>query len=192
MGSFMSQIYISRYNNIDGLILSGSTKAPAIAKIGATLAKIMNKLSKDNTKASNFLDGMAFGSYNKKFKNPRTKFDWLSRDEENVDKYIADPYCGGVCSVSFYKNLTSAMANMNKKKYIENINRELPIIILGGSSDPVSSMGKGLIQLKEQYVELGVKDVSMIMYENARHEIYNEINKDEVYKDTLDFINNHI
>ena len=68
--------------------------------------------------SNKFLDNLAFGSFNKVFKNPRTNFDWLTRDDEIVDKYIADPYCGGICSVSFFKNLTSAMANMGKEKYI--------------------------------------------------------------------------
>ena len=112
--------------------------------------------------------------------------------EEQVDKYIADPYCGGVCSVSFFKNLTSAMAKMGRERYIKNISLNTPIYVHGGSMDPVSDMGKGLKKLYYQYVDLGVKDVKLDIYEGARHEIYNEINKDEVYKNTLEFINSHI
>lgn len=192
MGSFMSQLYVTRYHNLDGLILSGSTKANFLAKAGSVVASIMCAFSKDKTKPSKFLDNMAFGSYNKVFKNARTKFDWLSRDEKQVDKYIADPYCGGVCSVYFFKNLTSAMAKMGKERYIKNISLNTPIYVHGGSMDPVSDMGKGLKKLYYQYVDLGVKDVKLDIYDGARHEIYNEINKDEVYKNTLDFINSHI
>ena len=192
MGSFMSQIYVTRYHNLDGLILSGSTNANFLAKAGSVVASIMCSCSKDKTKPSKFLDNLAFGSFNKVFKNPRTNFDWLTRDDEIVDKYIADPYCGGVCSSSFFKNLTTGMAEMGKKKNLKNVNLDLPIYIHGGACDPVSAMGKGLYQLKQQYLKLGVKNVKLDVYPNDRHEIYNELNKQEVYQNTLDFINSII
>ena len=188
MGSFMSQLYITRYNNLDGLILSGSTKASAIAKIGAVLAKVLCAFSRDKTKPSPFMNDMAFGAYNKAFPDARTDFDWLSRDEAQVDKYVADPYCGGICSISFYENLTGGMAAMGKKRNIQNINRALPVYIEGGSMDPVSEMGKGLYALKEQYEKLGMQRLELTVYEGARHEIFNEVNKDEVYRNTLAFI----
>ncbi len=188
MGSFMSQLYITRYDDLDALILSGSTKANLMTKVGSVLAKVMNALSRNRTKPSKFMDNMAFGAYNKAFKNPKTSFDWLSRDEKQVEKYIKDPYCGGVCSISFFENLTGGMAAMGKKKYTKNINPGLPIYIQGGSQDPVSDMGKGLDALKKQYESLGVKRVELDVYEGARHEIFNELNKDEVYQNTLGFI----
>lgn len=188
MGSFMSQLYITRYNNISGLILSGSTKSDFISKAGSVVASILTFFAKDKTKPSKFLDNMAFGSYNKVFKNARTKFDWLSQDEVQVDKYIADPYCGGVCSSSFFKNLTTGMAQMGKKKNLKKVNLDLPIYIHGGGCDPVSNMGKGLYTLEKQYIKLGVKNVKLDVYANDRHEIYNELNKQEVYDNTLKFI----
>lgn len=188
MGSFMSQLYITRYDDLDGLILSGSTKAAALVKVGAVLAKVLNALSRDKTKPSPFMNAIAFGSYNKAFQNPRTDFDWLSRDARQVDKYIADPYCGGICSISFYANLTGGMAAMGKKKYITNINKALPIYIQGGGEDPVSEMGKGLTALKKQYDALGIQTVRLDIYPGARHEIFNELNKKEVYRNTLDFM----
>lgn len=188
MGSFMSQLYITRYDDLDALILSGSTKASAVVKAGAVLAKVLNALSRDKRRPSPFMNSMAFGSYNKAFKNPRTDFDWLSRDARQVDRYIQDSYCGGICSIGFYENLTGGMASMGKKKSISNINKALPIYIQGGGDDPVSDMGKGLHALKKQYDALGVKDVRLDIYPGARHEIFNEINKKEVYRNTLGFI----
>lgn len=188
MGSFLSQLYVTRYHDLAGLILSGSTKAAALVKVGSVLAKVLNALSRDKTKPSPFMNAMAFGSYNKAFKNPRTDFDWLSRDARQVDKYIRDPYCGGICSISFYANLTGGMAAMGKKKYITHINQSLPIYIQGGGEDPVSDMGKGLTALKKQYDALGVQNVRLDIYPGARHEIFNELNKKEVYRNTLDFI----
>lgn len=189
MGSFMAQHYITRYDNLDGLILSGSTTAAPLVKIGAVLAKVMCALSPDKTKPSPFLNSMAFGSYNKAFPDAKTDFDWLSRDEEQVQKYIDDPLCGGICSVSFYQNLTAGMASMGKPALLEKINRDLPIYIQGGSMDPVSNMGQGLYSLKQQYDALGVKRVKLDVYQGARHEILNETNREEVYRNTLSFIN---
>ena len=188
MGSFMSQHYITRYDNLDGLILSGSTTAAPLVKMGAVLAKVLCALSRDKTKPSPFMNSMAFGSYNKAFPDARTDFDWLSRDEEQVQKYVDDPLCGGICSVSFYQNLTAGMASMGKPELLEKINRDLPIYIQGGSMDPVSDMGKGLYALKQQYDSLGVRNVTLDVYEGARHEIFNELNRDEVYRNTLNFI----
>ena len=188
MGSFMSQHYITRYDNLDGLILSGSTTASPLVKAGAVLAKVMCALSPNKTKPSPFLNNMAFGSYNKAFPDAKTDFDWLSRDEEQVQKYIDDPLCGGVCSVSFYQNLTAGMASMGKKDRLERINRKLPIYIQGGGMDPVSENGKGLYALKQQYDALGIQRVKLDVYPGARHEILNELNRDEVYQNTLEFI----
>ena len=189
MGSFMAQHYITRYHNLDGLILSGSTTASPLVKVGAVLAKVMCALSPDKTKPSPFLNSMAFGSYNKAFPDARTDFDWLSRDEEQVRRYIEDPLCGGICSVSFYQNLTAGMASMGKPARLEKIRPDLPIYIQGGGMDPVSDRGKSLYALKQQYDALGIKRVKLDVYPGARHEIFNEINRDEVYRNTLDFIN---
>ena len=188
MGSFLSQLYVTKYQDLAGLILSGSTKASPVAKVGAVLASIMTALSKEKTSPSPFMNNMAFGAYNKAFPDPRTDFDWLSRDEAQVDQYVSDPYCGGICSISFYKNLTGGMARMGKPGLIQNVPKDLPIYIQGGSMDPVSDMGKGLYALRDQYVKLGLVRVEMDVYEGARHEIFNETNRMEVYRNTLAFI----
>lgn len=189
MGSFLSQLYVTRYQGLAGLILSGSTKAAPIAKVGAVLATVLNALSKDKTRPSPFMNAMAFGSYNKAFPTPRTDFDWLSRDTDQVDRYVADPLCGGICSISFYKNLTRGMAQMGKPQLTRNVPKDLPVYIQGGSMDPVSDMGKGLYALRDQYVGLGLARVELDVYDGARHEIFNEINREEVYRNTLNFIN---
>lgn len=188
MGSFLCQLYVTRYHGLAGLILSGSTKASPVAKAGAVLATVLTALRKDKTSLSPFMNTMAFGAYNKAFPNPRTDFDWLSRDPEQVDKYVADPLCGGICSISFYKNLTCGMARMGKAKLIQNVPKDLPVYIQGGSMDPVSDMGKGLYALRDQYVGLGLTRVELDVYEGARHEIFNELGREEVYRNTLAFI----
>lgn len=192
MGSFMSQLYITRYNNLKGVILSGSTKSNVLFKAGSLVASLICAFSKDSSKPSPFLDKLSFGSYNNAFNNPKTKFDWLSNDEIKVQEYIDDPYCGYICSQYFFKNLTSGCAKMDNKKMLNKINKDLPIFILGGSKDPVSNNGKGLNDLNKQYQKLNIKDVNIKVYENGRHEMFNELNRQEVYADTLSFLNNHL
>ena len=188
MGSFMAQHYITRYNNLDALILSGSTVATPLVKLGTVLAKVLCALSPNKTKPSPFMNNLAFGSYNKAFPEAKTDFDWLSRDEAQVQKYIDDPLCGGICSISFYQNLTAGIASMGKPERLARINKNLPIYIQGGSKDPVSDMGRGLYALRQQYDDLGVKRVKLDVYQGARHEIFNELNWEEVYHNTLNFI----
>ena len=192
MGSFMSQIYIYRYKNIDGVILSGSTASSAFLKVGAFVSNVIYAFSKDKAKPSKFLDNIAFGSYGKAIKDSKTKFDWLTNDEKIVQEYIEDPYCGWVGSVGFFNNLTNAMAQMGKKKNIKNIDKNLPILIVGGKCDPVSNFEKGLIALNKQYQSLGIKDITFIMYDNFRHEIYNEIGKEIPIEDSISFIESHL
>ena len=192
MGSFLSQLYIERYHNIKGCILSGSSAATPIMKVGSFIASVVYAFSKDKTKPNKFMDNMSFGSYNKPLGKVRTKFDWLNRDEAEVDKYIEDPLCGYVCSTSFFKYMTKGLAEMGKKKVLKNVDKNLPLLIHGGSMDPVSNCGKGLYALEKQYQKLGLTNVKLIVYENARHEIYNELNKNEVYENTLNFIKENL
>lgn len=192
MGSFIAQLYVTRYHNIDALILAGSTKASFKMKAGSTLASLITFFSKDIRKPSPFMDKMAFGNYNRIYENPKTNSDWLNRDEKEVQKYIDDPYCGWIGTKGFFYNLTHGIKEMGKKKNIQNVDKDLPIFIHGGSQDPVSNCKIGLEKLYQQYKDLHVKDVSLIIYEGGRHEIYNETNKQEVFVNTLNFINSHI
>lgn len=188
MGSFLAQLYVTRYQDLAALILSGSTKSSPVAKIGAAMVTLLAAFYKDKTRLCPFMNNVTLGAYNKAFPNPRTDFDWLSRDNEQVDKYIADPLCGGVCSVSFYQNLTCGMAKMGNPEFIRNVSKELPVYIQGGSMDPVSNMGTGLYALRDQYTALGLSRVELTVYDGARHEIFNETNRMEVYHNTLTFI----
>jgi len=192
MGSFISQLYIERFHDIKGLILSGSSAATPVMKMAKTIAGIVCSLSRDTSRPSEFMNKMSFGSYNKAIENPKTAFDWLSRDEEQVRKYIDDPLCGYVCSQSFFREMAGGFAVMAEPSELAKIDKDLPIFIHGGSKDPVSELGKGLYALEKQYKDLGVSDVTLTVYPEARHEIYNELNKQEVYDKTVEFIEAHL
>ena len=192
MGSFISQLYIERFHNIKGLILSGSSAATSLMKMAKPIAGLVCAFAGDKSKPSAFMNNLSFGSYNKAIENPKTAFDWLSRDAEQVQKYIDDPLCGYVCSKSFFREMAGGFAVMAKPEELAKIDKDLPIFIHGGSKDPVSELGKGLYALEKQYKDLGVKDVTLTVYPEARHEIYNELNKQEVYENTASFIEAHL
>jgi len=192
MGSFLSQLYVERYHNIKGLILSGSSAATPLMKMGSAIAGMVCAFAKDKTAPSPFMNTMSFGSYNKAFKNPRTEYDWLNRDEKEVDKYVADPLCGFICSKSFFKEMCGGLATMGKKSETSKVEKDLPILIHGGSMDPVSNSAQGLYALEKQYKDLEIKDVKLVVYDGARHEIYNELCKTDVYNNSVKFFDSHL
>ena len=189
MGSFISQYYISTYHNIDGVILCGSNGPSFKDKLNNFGAHFLF-LFANNKKPGNLLNKMAFGSFNNAFKPNRTESDWLSRDENEVDKYIEDELCGFTCSVGFFKELLTGLSSL--KKLQNKIPVDLPIFIISGDKDPVGGNGKGVTLLYNQYKDKAIKDLNMKLYEGGRHELLNETCKEEVKQDVLDWLNKHI
>ena len=186
-GSFIGQEYITRYSNeIDGIILSGSCKQDGLdLKMGKVLASIQKSLFNETEKAK-LIDKLSFGAYNSKVKNRKTNCDWLSRDEKEVKKYLDDEMCGFISPINFYNHMFTGLSELYKVEKLKKINKNLSIIVLSGDEDPVGKYGKGVMRLYEQYVDLGIKNSSVKLYEGGRHELLNETNKHEVY----DFVYN--
>ncbi|MBN2884183.1 MAG: alpha/beta hydrolase, partial [Clostridia bacterium] len=132
---------------------------------------------------------MAFGSYNKKVKQKRTEYDWLSSDQNEVDKYIDDPLCGFNCSALMYKDLSEWLLKIYDKKVLAGIPDDLPVYIFSGCEDPVGNYGKGISSFRNRLIASGKKNVSLRMYEGKRHECLNETNKDEVIAHINEFCN---
>jgi alpha-beta hydrolase superfamily lysophospholipase len=193
MGSFVSQRYIMLYGKeLKGVILSGSDgsrQGPLLAG-GRWMAQ--QEIKKKGRKAqSERMNQMSFGSYNKAFRPNRTEFDWLSRDAEEVDKYIADPFCGNVFSCGFFDDFLAGMQQLHNRKELLRIPKELPIYIFSGDKDPVGKNGKGVARLLNKYRGLNIHDVSMKLYKEGRHEMLHEINRDEVVRDVIHWLKKH-
>lgn len=188
MGSFIVQDYIQRYSNhVEKAIICGSCGKQFGVKVGDRLARILvNK--RNYNKPSKFFHKLAFGGYNKNIKNPRTEFDWLSVNPDNVDSYIADPKCGYGSSCGFYKEFFKGLNRLHTPRFLAKIRKDLPILIIAGKEDPVGKYGKGVLSLEKTYQKLGINYVETILYENMRHEILNEIDKEKVYNDILNFL----
>jgi alpha-beta hydrolase superfamily lysophospholipase len=194
-GSFIAQNYIEVCSNdlkIKGCILSG-TKGPGdfMIKIGVPFLFVLAAI-RGQRKGSRLAQNLGDAQYNKPFKPNRTQFDWISRDEEEVDKYVADPLCGFLCSSGFYRDLTTVLYNIHHDSDMKRINTRLPVYVFSGSADPVGSMSAGPTNLVNMYRKLGVSDLEFVLYPGARHETLNETNREEVIDNLLAWLNKHI
>ncbi|MCU9614762.1 lysophospholipase [Caldibacillus lycopersici] len=193
MGSFLVRRYIQQYSDmVQGVILSGTAGNPGIpGKLGQLVAKW--EMIKHGKKApSPVLDQLIFGSYNKPFPNESTKFAWLSRNEEEVAKYLTDPYCGFVCTSGFYFDLLTGLATIHQNARIEQIRKDLPMLFISGKKDPVGANGKGVQKAIKQYKRNGIENIETIFYEEGRHEVLMELNKNEVYDDIYQWLSKQI
>ncbi|MFS0824456.1 alpha/beta hydrolase [Bacillus sp. 1P02SD] len=193
MGSFLSRRYIQTHGDeLAGVILSGTGGDPGfIGKVGIGIAKFEMKRKGKKTK-SPLMNKLTFGSYNKSFRPNRTEFDWLSRDDQEVDKYNADPLCGGIFTAGFFYDLVSGVEKVNNHSENQHIPKELPIYFMAGDKDPVGNYSKGVLEAANMYKNVEMKDITVQLYENSRHEILNELNKEEVYKDVINWLDMHI
>jgi alpha-beta hydrolase superfamily lysophospholipase len=193
MGSFLSQRYVEKYgNNIDYLILSGTNGKPnRITKLGVLISK--HEIRKHGRKhLSTVMEKLGIGGYNKNFFPCRTNADWISSDEKVVDKFIADEYCGFTSTSSFYYDFIKGLWEIHEKNNLEKIPKQLPIYMFSGDKDPVGNQGKGVISLYNTLIKIGLHDVSYRLYKDGRHEMLNEINKDDVIDDILEWFNMRI
>ena len=194
-GSFLTQNYIETYNDfpLAGCILSG-TCGPSKGlklKVGVHFMKILSAL-KGIRKHSRLARAIVDSPFNKPFKPNRTEFDWLSRDQEEVNAYVNDPLCGILLSTGFYYDLSFLLTIIHKNSNMQKIRRDLPIYVFCGSCDPVGNMGESPTALVNEYCSLGISDLEFVLYPSARHETLNETNKEEVSENLLNWINKHI
>lgn len=187
MGSFVMRIYLAKYGDlIDGAIICGTGGSNPALGIGMALTKLIAKCKGDHHR-SKFIDNLAFGAYNKKFEG-RTNFDWLTKDNDIVDEYIADEECGYLFTVNGFLGLFGALKYANSKECFETT-PNIPILMISGENDPVGGYGKGVKEVYENLCSSGHKHVTMCLYENARHEVLNESDIfDKVTKDISEFI----
>ena len=192
MGSFMARRYLAVYSkDIDGAIIMGTGFIPgAVAGLGVFCSKTSMLFHKDHYR-SKFLTGLALGSNNKPFAPNRTPVDWLSRNNENVDRYVADPLCGFMFTNAAFRDFFTVMKKIAKQEGFETIRRSFPILITSGDLDPVG--GKAACpKVKALYDGLGFTDVTLKMYPEDRHEILNELDRDQVYADILGWLESRV
>lgn len=190
MGSFIAQAFAQAHpGQIDALILEGSNySAPWFLKSAAFIARFECWRQGDNGQ-SDLLHALGFGRFNACFKPNRTDFDWLSRDESFVDRYVADPLCGFRVSNRYWQEMMKTLVQISRSPSLRRYGNNLPIYIMSGDNDPVGEMGKGVIRLGKMLRRNGCREVSVKLYPDARHDILHETNRDEVMNDMLGWLN---
>ncbi|MFC7490438.1 MULTISPECIES: alpha/beta hydrolase [unclassified Knoellia] len=193
MGSFLSRAYAAQHGaRLAALVLSGTAGDPGpLASVGKRLAAVQARL-RGRRHPSGLMNTLTFGQYNTRFKPNRTDFDWLSRDEAEVDKYVADPLCGNVFTAAFYADLLGGVQQVNGRGAFAAVPRDLPILLMSGELDPVGDEGKGPREVGDKYRQAGVTDVTTTIYPEARHELLNETNSDEVTADVLAWLDERL
>ena len=193
MGSFLTRTYMVRFpEDYDAVILSGTGhQSPLLINGGLAAAEALTALRGADADGQ-ALNDMAFGAYCKKILHPRTPFDWLSRDPEAVDRYIADPLCGFVCRVSLYRDMMKGLKFIINPKNMAKMNKVAPVYFMSGADDPVGDWSAGVELAYKAFCRAGMKDVMIRLYPGGRHEMLNETNSDEVMRDILNWLNEKV
>ena len=163
--------------------LSRKVRGGALERVAHGVYRVRGKKT-----PSPLMDKLSFGQFNAAFKPARTGYDWLSRDPAEVDKYVADPWCGQISSAGLFGDLLGGLAWVNDEKNLGRVPKTLPVYLFSGALDPVGANTVGVQKVADQYRRLGVQDVSVRFYDGARHETLNETNRDEVTADVVAWV----
>ena len=186
MGSFLVRQYIGFYGaGLTGAIIMGTGDQPnAILQMGKAVCKITAAFKGWHCR-SGLVDNMAAGGYNKRFEKETDGSNWLSRNPENVRIYRNDLLCGYMFTVNAYYHMFDGMVKMNQQEKAGRIPKSLSIAFVSGKEDPVGNFGKAVRMVYKRYKSYGIQDVKIRLYEDDRHEILNELDREQVYQDIL-------
>jgi alpha-beta hydrolase superfamily lysophospholipase len=193
MGSLLSRKYVTKYGTeLDALILSGTASfIKGLGNIGLVIASAVTTF-RGRARPNEILKSFFFGEFNKKFKPNRTKLDWISSDEKQVDLFAEDPYRIEDFSLGVFLDVIKNSKKLNKSEAFAATPKDLPILIFSGDKDPVGEMGKGVTRVAMQYKKRGIRDLTFNLYEGGRHEMLNETNSDAVKNEIIVWLNSRM
>lgn len=191
MGSLIMRCFINEYGNcFDGAVFIGTSGTNPLASVSIALTNLVGAV-KGKTYRSKTLKKIGFASYDKPFEH-RTDYDWGTRVKESVDDYQQDDRCGFTFSAMGYQDLAKLCIDCNSDKWYANVGNQVPILLISGEMDPVGNYSKGVKEVYDKLIATGHNQAEIKLYPEARHEILNELNKEEVYNDINDFIERKI
>ncbi len=194
MGSFMARTILAKYpdSGIAAAVICGTGWQPTFAM--PAMIKLLEGMCRSGGEETpnEKLDAMIFGGYNKRIPNARTPKDWLTRDEKIVDAYVADPLCGFVASTGLLRDMMVGIHYIQQPKNLAKMKSYLPVLFIAGQEDPVGSYGKGVKQARDAFRKAGMTRVDLKLYPDCRHEILNELNRQEVFGDLLHWLDKQI
>lgn len=193
MGSFITRNYLCRYGTgISGAVIMGTGMQPKAVLDMARLVAGIQKFFCGPMHVSRLLDRLAFGGYGKGITDRRTAFDWLSRDRERVNRYIADPMCGFTFTVNGFGALFELVLRLYSPENLAAVPRELPVFMVSGDADPVGDYGKGVRRAYDSLVAAGLTDIRLKLYPGGRHELLNETNRSQVMQDICRWVEENV
>lgn len=188
MGSFLTREYVIQHGDeqLDGIILSGTAWMPAgLLNVVYPITSLVCS-SGSGKKPSQLLNKLIFDKNNKAFAPNRTKYDWISSDDEQVDLYVNDPLCGFVFTGCGFKDLIFGLKQLTKLDRLKSIPKDLPVLFISGKKDPVGGKeAEGPQAVAEQYKNEGIADITLQFYDKGRHEMFNEVNREAVMRNLL-------
>ena len=193
MGSFLTRTYLIRYpGTVKAAVIMGTGWQPkAVIAGGMAVAKAVGAVVGENG-TSDLVTNLAFGAYNKLFAPNRTSCDWLSLDTENVDRYLADPLCGGYATLGLFREMLSGLDFIRDPKNLARMNANTPVFFVAGEMDPVGDCGRGVWKAAQSFRRAGVRDVTVTIYPEARHEILNDFCREQVQSDILTWLRDRL
>lgn len=193
MGSFLVRTFLCRYpGQVDGAILSGTgQEPPPLVTFGKLFSSLLCAIEGDK-KRNPIIDQFSLGAYNDKFKPTRTRADWISRDEQAVDAYLADPLCSFKPTNALFRDMMGGLQYIASPSALSRMNPKTPVYIFSGDRDPVGAMGKGVETVHNFFCSHEVTDLTLKLYPGGRHEMFNELNRQEVFEDLLHWLELHI
>ncbi|MGG2201515.1 MULTISPECIES: alpha/beta hydrolase [Paenibacillus] len=189
MGSFLTLLYMERYpGKADGFVLSGTKgKQTILHGLGFALGGLFSALQ-GGTHRNRLLNWLTTGQHNLPFRPNRTRHDWLSRDEAEVDAYAGDPLCNAAATNECIRYMIKGLLDAHRPEQLRRIPKSLPVYLFAGERDPVGGMGKSFLWLVRELQSQGLHDVSYKLYPDGRHEMLNETNREEVMEDLLQWL----
>ena len=190
MGSFIARTYLGWHpDDFDACVLSGTGgQSPAMCAAARFLAGREVKKHGSGYR-SQMLQKLAFGSYMKGIDDPISPNDWICRDPVVIRAYHADPLCGFTGTAGLMRDMAEGLTLIGKRSHLARMNKDMPVLFTAGSADPVGGWGKGVEKVAADFRRVGMRDVTVKLWPGMRHEIHNELGKEAVWQDTLDWIN---
>lgn len=194
MGSFLALDLVARLapDTFVGLVLSGCKRGGGPMVQAGRLAARAERARLGPRGRSGVLNFLSFGSFNHPFRPTRTEFDWLSRDHQQNDAYVSDPRCGFVATTQLWVHFLDALARLGRSETFASVPRELPILMIAGGDDPVANQPPTFEALAQALTGAGVRQLRSRRYPGARHELFHETNRDEVFRDLLGWIDERL
>lgn len=193
MGSFLTRTYLILWpGTVSGAVLMGTGQEPApLVALGKRISALeCRRLGPRGV--SPLVHTLSLGAYNRRFRPSRTPSDWLSRDPAEVDAFLADPLCQSRPTVSLFRDMMGGLQLIARRDQLARMDPSVPVCFLSGQEDPVGGMGRGVEQVVRMFQDAGCRDLSLHLYPGARHELFHEQNRREVWADLLDWLENRL